>query len=83
MEGFYNKSRIIMFILAIVVSLIMFINEDISVKLYGTFFITIITLMASFLVTPISSIYWFGYCTFGSVYTIFDSIIFEKSGEKE
>lgn len=54
MEGYYNKSRIIMLILAVVVSLIMFINEDISFKLYGTFFIAIVTLVVSYLVTPIS-----------------------------
>ena len=54
MEKYYNKSRIIMLILAVVVSLIMFINEDISFKLYGTFFIAIVTLVASYLVTPIS-----------------------------
>lgn len=54
MEGYYNKSRIIMLILAVVVSLIMFINEDISFKLYGTFFIAIVTLVASYLFTPIS-----------------------------
>lgn len=54
MEGYYNKSRIIMLILAVVVSLIMFINEDISFKLYGTFFIAIVTLVVSYMVTPIS-----------------------------
>jgi len=54
MEGYYNKSRIVMLVLAVVVSLIMFINEDISFKLYGTFFIAIVTLVVSYLVTPIS-----------------------------
>ena len=54
MEEYYNKSRIVMLVLAVVISLIMFINEDISFKIYGTFFIAIITLVVSFLVTPIS-----------------------------
>lgn len=54
MEGYYNKSRIIMLILVVVVSLIMFINEDISMRLYGTLFIGIVTLVVSYLVTPIS-----------------------------
>lgn len=54
MERYYNKSRIVMLVLAIIVSLIMFINEDISFKIYGTFFIAIVTLVVSFLVTPIS-----------------------------
>ena len=54
MEEYYNKSRIIMLILSVVVSLIMFINEDISFKIYGTFFIAIVILVASYLVTPIS-----------------------------
>lgn len=43
-----------MLVLTVVISLIMFINEDISFKIYGTFFIAIITLVVSFLVTPIS-----------------------------
>lgn len=54
MREHYNKSRIVMLVLAVVISLIMFINEDISFKIYGTFFIAIITLVVSFLVTPIS-----------------------------
>ena len=54
MKEHYNKSRIVMLVLAVVISLIMFINEDISFKIYGTFFIAIITLVVSFLVTPIS-----------------------------
>ena len=54
MKEYYRKSRIIMLVLAVVVSLIMFINEHISFKIYGTFFIAIVTLVVSFLVTPIS-----------------------------
>ena len=54
MREHYNKSRIVMLVLAVVISLIMFINEDISFKIYGTFFIAIITLVVSFWVTPIS-----------------------------
>ena len=54
MKEYYKKSRIIMIILAAVVSIIMFINEDISVKLYGTLFIIIITLVVSYMITPIS-----------------------------
>lgn len=54
MKEYYSKSRIIMLVLVVVVSLIMFINEDISFKIYGTFFIVIVTLVVSFLVTPIS-----------------------------
>ena len=54
MQEYYKKSRIIMFILVAVVSMIMFVNEDISFKIYGTFFIAIVTLVASFLLTPIS-----------------------------
>lgn len=54
MKEYYSKSRIIMLVLAVVVSLIMFINEHISFKIYGTFFIAIVTLVVSFLFTPIS-----------------------------
>lgn len=54
MKEYYSKSRIIMLVLAVVISLIMFINEHISFKIYGTFFIAIVTLVVSFLFTPIS-----------------------------
>ena len=54
MKAYYLKSRIILLIAAVVVSLIMFINEDISFKIYGTFFIAIVTLVVSYLITPIS-----------------------------
>ena len=54
MKEYYSKSRIIMLVLAVVVSLIMFINEDISFKIYGTIFIAIVTLVVSYLITPIS-----------------------------
>ena len=54
MKAYYIKSRIILLIAAVVVSLIMFINEDISFKIYGTFFIAIVTLVVSYLITPIS-----------------------------
>lgn len=99
MEEYYNKSRIVMLVLAVVISLIMFINEDISFKIYGTFFIAIITLVVSFLVTPISKkmieigdklekklwriLYYFFHFIFIAICAIFDSIIFEKPREKK
>lgn len=54
MEKYYKISRQIICVLAVLISLIMCMNEDISVKIAATIFIFVVALGASFLTTPIS-----------------------------
>lgn len=54
METEYKLSRIIIAILTMVVSFIMLINEDISVKIFGMSLFTAVAFLASFLATKIS-----------------------------
>lgn len=54
MKNYYKKSRIIIGILAVLISLIALINEDISMKVIVTLFIFGIAFGTSFLTVPIS-----------------------------
>ncbi len=54
MKDNYKTSRQIIGILAVIISLIMSINEDISFKIVATIFIYFVALAATFLTTPIS-----------------------------
>ena len=54
MEREYKLSRIIIAILMMMVSFIMLINEDISVKIFGMSFFTSVAFLASFLGTRVS-----------------------------
>ncbi len=54
MKKYYTLSRIIMFILTIITSLITFHNEDISVIQVATTLFVVVALITSFLATPIS-----------------------------
>ena len=54
MEREYRLSRIIIAIIVMIVSFIMLINEDISVKIFGMSLFTSVALLASFLGTRVS-----------------------------
>ena len=54
MEREYKLSRIIIVILMMMVSFIMFIHEDISVKIFGMSLFTSVAFLASFLGTRVS-----------------------------
>ena len=54
MKNCYAISRIVICVLAGIISLIVFHNEDIALMLGGTVLITVVALVMSFLTTPIS-----------------------------
>ena len=54
MKNYYTISRKILCILAVIISLIASIHEDISVKIVAVMLFFLITLAASFFTTPIS-----------------------------
>ena len=54
MKNNYTISRIVICVLAGIISLIVFHNEDIALMLDGTVLITVVALVMSFLATPVS-----------------------------
>lgn len=54
MEREYKLSRIIIAVLMMLISFIMLINEDISVKIFGMSLFTLVAFLASFLGTRVS-----------------------------
>ncbi len=54
MEKEYKSSRIIIAALAVIVSSIVLINEDISLKIAGISLFTVVAILASFLLTKVS-----------------------------
>lgn len=54
MKNYYTISRQIICIIAVLLSLIALINEDITVKVVVTIFVFLVTLAATHLTTPIS-----------------------------
>ena len=54
MKKYYSVSRIVISVLAVIISLIALINEDISFKVAGATLAAVVALVTSFVATPVS-----------------------------